>query len=103
MNEELEKKLEELLGLKEQVESLTKEKRLANDEYFINIKDKAQKSKIFYNFYCVDISYSYNNWIDYSFLYAHSVKTQNDSLSAIHSCYCDGIMSAELKHHDTKD
>ena len=100
MTEELEKKLEELLGLKEQVDSLTKEKRLAEDEILLKYEKQGKKSAIIYNIYgalslimCI-IGF-------FLILIAPSPRTQAGALIVF--IFAAVILSvAEIKHHNTK-
>ena len=100
MTEELEDKLNELLGMKKQIDELTAEKKISDDSLLQEYKRQSTISKIFYNIFAGSSTLFVIIGLIMLFI-SPSVKTQIGSLSTIILAAAIGL-GAELKHHETK-
>jgi len=100
MTEELENKLNELLGMKKQIDELTADKKIAEDEILLKYEKQGRTSKIIYNIYGVLSSIMIV--IGYLCIFAlNSSRTQSSALTLF--IFAAALMStAEIKHHNTK-
>jgi hypothetical protein len=100
MTEELENKLNELLGMKKQIDELTTDKKIAEDEILLKYEKQGRTSKIIYNIYGALSSIICA--IGYLFIFiSPSSKTQTGALTVI--IFAAALLSgAEIKHHNTK-
>jgi hypothetical protein len=101
MTEELENKLNELLGMKKQLEELAADKKIAKDEILLKYEEQGRMSKIIYNV-CGATSFILCI-LGCLFLYTTPFpKVQNGALT-IFIFAAALLTAAEIKHHNTKN